>query len=546
MNKRAITTQKNNSWLGRQNLYLNSFKLPRLRPKIKFYRQETIVIGAKNFSSSISDKITLIFFLLIPIFNQRFYSLTKITTRQIIAVLLPILLGSIVWFTPSPSGVEEKAWHLLAIFLATIISFIVKPFPIGAVAITTLVISVTTNTLTLEQGLSGFSSTTSWLTLSSFLIARAIIKTGLATRIAYLFMSILGKNTLALSYGLLATDLVLSPAIPSGNARAGGVIFPVVRSLASVYHSEPHNGTANRIGTFLMQTGYQGTQITTTMFLTAMVANPFMAEFAGEMGIKIDWITWALAAVVPGGISLLVMPIVIYHCCPPQLKQTPEATLLAKNQLAKMGKVKTAEWFTLATLVSLLLLWTFGNRFLGIESATTALIGIVLLLLTGVLTWNDIVEERKAWDIFIWFSILLMLASNLYRLGLISQASQSLGSMLDYLSWQPAFLLFSIISFYSSYFFASKTALVSAMYPALLPIALSFGTPPMYAALILAFYMNLSGCLTHYATAEAPIYYGAGYITASTWCRVGFYLSLIYIPVWLLIGGAWWRMLGLF
>lgn len=537
--------KQNNS---QQNLTSNLFKRPRRKPKFSFSRQEAAKIGGKNkkFSSSFNDKLGILLFLLVFAVAQKFYSLTKVSPRQIIAILLPILLGAIVWFTPPPDGIEQKAWQLLAIFLATIISFIIKPLPLGLIAMSALVWCVITNTLELDQGLSGFSSTTSWLTLSSFLIARAIIKTGLATRIAYLFMTFLGKSTLALSYGLLATDLVLSPGIPSGNARAGGVIFPIVKSLSSIYDSQPHDGTANRIGTFLMQTGYQGTQITTSMFLTAMVANPFMAEFAGEMGIKIDWITWALAALIPGSICLLAMPIIVYRCSPPELKKTPEARYLAKSQLAAMGKIKQSELFTLAILIILLLLWTFGNRFFAIESATTALIGIVLLLFSRVLTWNDIVEERQAWDIFIWFSILLMLATNLYRLGLISWASQSFSQILGDLAWQPAFLIFSLISFYNSYFFASKTALVSAMYPALLPIALSFGTPPMYAALTLAFFMNLSGCLTHYATAEAPIYYSAGYIDASTWCKVGFLLSLVYIPVWLGVGGIWWHILGLF
>lgn len=469
----------------------------------------------------------------------------KVNKRGIIAVILPILLGSIIWTIPSPNAVDERAWHLLAIFLATVSGFIVKPLPIGAVAIVALIVSVITNTLNLEEGLSGFSSTTSWLTLCSFLIARAIIKTGLATRIAYWFMKLWGKNTLLLSYGLLTTDLVLSPVIPSGNARAGGVIFPVVRSLASIYQSEPDRATAKRIGTFLMQTGYQGTQITTAMFLTAMVANPFMAEFAREMGVDIDWITWALAAVVPGGICLIFMPLLIYYFSPPEIKRTPEAARLATAKLAAMGKVKQAEWLTIGILVMLLLLWTFGIRLLGIESATTALIGVALLLLTRVLTWNDVIEERKAWDIFIWFSILLMLATNLYRLGLISWASQSLGNALDYLAWQPAFAILCLVCFYSNYFFASKAAFVSAMYPAVLPIALSFGTPPIYAALVLAFLMNLSGCLTHYATAEAPIYYGAGYINAATWCRLGLVLSWVYLPVWLGVGWIWWRGLGL-
>ncbi len=446
---------------------------------------------------------------------------------------------------PPPIGITIVGWHLLAIFLATVVGFVTKPMTQGAIAIIAIIILVLSNTLTLEQGLSGFSSSTSWLTCSSFLIARAIIKTGLASRIAYGFMSVLGKNTLFLSYGLLATDLILSPVMPSGNARAGGVIFPLVKSLATAYKSESYDGTAQRIGGFLMVTAYQGTQITTAMFLTAMVANPLMAQLAKEIGINLDWVTWALAALVPGTISLLLMPIIIYVLAPPEIKNTPEAPQLAKKKLSSMGKVSRQEWLMLITVLFLLFLWSFGNKLGGIESATTALIGVALLLTTQVLTWKDVVEEHKTWDIFIWFSTLLMMATFLEQLGLISWLSVALGELIQNLSWQWAFLWLGAAYFYGNYFFASKAARAGAMYPAFLSVAITLGTPPMYAALSLAFLVNLSGCLTHYATAEAPIYYGAGYIDASTWLKLGWILSLVHLFVWLVIGGFWWRFLGI-
>lgn len=459
--------------------------------------------------------------------------------------LLPLSVGIFVWLLPSPTGVDERAWHLLAIFLATIVGFITKPLPIGAIAIIALTISVASNTLTIEQGLSGFSQKTAWLTVNSFLIARAIIKTGLGTRVAYLFITLFGKSSLLLSYGLLMTDLVLSPVMPSGNARGGGVIFPIVKSLATAYNSEPNDGTERKIGSFLMITAYQGTQITTALFLTAMVANPLMAQLAYEIaGVEIDWLTWALAALLPGGLSLSIMPLLVHWCYPPQLKSTLKAPKLARYKLKEMGKIKQSEWAILAVFMTLLLLWGWGKQLWGIESVTTSLIGVVLLLILGVLTWKDIIQEHKTWDIFVWFSILLMMASFLNQFGLIDWVSNLIGSIIQNLWWQMAFVCLSIAYFYSNYFFASKAARASAMYPAFLSLAVSLGTPPMYAALVLAFLVNLSGCLTHYATAEAPIYFGAGYVDAATWCKLGFYLSLAYLLIWTVIGGFWWRLLG--
>jgi divalent anion:Na+ symporter, DASS family len=460
--------------------------------------------------------------------------------------ILPLLVGSIVWFLPASPEVKQQTWHLCAIFLATIVSFITKPMPMGAVGMIALTICIVSNTLTIEQGLSGFSDKTVWLTVSSFLVARAIIKTGLGTRIAYVFITLFGKNTLLVSYGLLMTDVMLSPVMPSGNARCGGVIFPIVKSLSIAYDSNPRDGTERKFGAFLMTTAYQGTQITTTLFLTAMVANPLMAELAQKIaGVEIDWLTWALAASVPGFLSLLIMPLIVYWFYPPEVQTTPEAPKLAQEKLRAMGKLAQQEWLMIAIFFVLLLFWGWGKQLWGIESATTGLLGIGLLIVTGILTWQDITQERKTWDIFIWFSILLMMATFLSDFGLINWATNEVGSAIQHLWWQVAFTCLVIVYFYSGYFFASKAALASTTYPAFLAVAISVGVSSTYAALVLAFLVNLSGCLTHYATAEAPIYYSAGYVDATTWCRLGFILSLAYLLIWTVIGGLWWQMLGL-
>ncbi len=523
---------------------LNSQILVKITQKIKkeFISQRTWI--EPTYSSSAVDGLFLTTFLGISLL-KKIIAWLYFNFRQKISYLLPIFAGSIIWLISPPLGVEEKAWHLLAIFAATIVAFITQPMAMSSVAIIALVVALLSNTLTITEGLSGFNSTTSWLTFSSFIIARGIIKTRLGIRIAYLFMLFLGRNALMLSYGILATDLILSPAMPSGNARAGGIIFPLVQSLAKAYRSDPLQGTARKIGAFLMQIAYQGTQITTAMFLTAMVANPLMAQLAEGMGVTINWLNWALAALLPGGITLLIMPLLVYFVYPPDIKSTPEASDLAQKKLAKMGKISTQEWLMAIILLLLLFLWIFGYRLGGISSATTALVGVALLLGTEVLTWKDVMAEHKAWNILIWFSILLMMATFLNEFGLISWMSNQIGAMVSGLPWQFAFLLLTIVYFYSGYFFASKAARASAMFAPFLSVSIAVGTPPIYAALILISMVNLSGCLTPYATAEAAIYYSAGYVDTDVWWRLGFILSVVYIPLWLIVGGMWWKILGL-
>ena len=207
-----------------------------------------------------------------------------------------ILIGTILWLVPIPSGVQPRAWHLLAVFVATMAGIILRPIPMGAVAFVAAAFAVLSGTLTISEAPAGFGSTVVWLVVAAVFIAPAFIKTGLGIRIAYHFMRGLGKRSLGLAYGLVATDLVLAPAIPSNTARAGRVIYPILKSLCTSLGSDAALGTQRRIASFLTFTSYQGVVVTSAMFLTAMAANPLVAELAAQQGVEITWALWALAA----------------------------------------------------------------------------------------------------------------------------------------------------------------------------------------------------------------------------------------------------------
>ncbi len=459
-------------------------------------------------------------------------------------LLVTLIAGVTIWFSPVPTGVDIQAWHLLAIFVATVVGIIAKPLPMGAVAMLGITMTALTGTLTISQALSGFGNSVIWLIVIAFFISRGFIKTGLGARIAYLFMSAFGKRSLGLAYSMITTDLVLAPAVPSNTARSGGVIFPILKSIARSYGSEPDDGTARRIGAFLIKTSFQGTVITSTMFLTAMAANPLAAQIAGNAGVEITWGSWALAALVPGLVSLAVVPWILYKIYPPEIKETPAATRIARDHLEEMGRLKPEEWIMLGTFLLLLLLWIFGSQ-LGINSTTAALVGLAVLLVSGALSWNDVLHEKGAWNTLVWFAALVMMATYLNELGLIPWFSQTIGGAVQGISWITAFLVLSLVYFYSHYFFASNTAHVSSMYGAFLAVAIAVGTPSMLAALVLAFFSNLFSSTTHYGTGPAPVLFGSGYVEMGTWWKLGGLISVVNILIWMGVGGLWWKLLGI-
>jgi DASS family divalent anion:Na+ symporter len=453
-------------------------------------------------------------------------------------------VGLAIWVIPAPDSVTVEAWRLFAIFVATIVGIILEPLPMGAVAILGIGAVTMTATLTVGEALGGFGNRIIWLVAIAFFISRGFIKTGLGARIAYGFMSLLGKRTLGLGYSMIATDLVLAPVIPSITARAAAVVYPIVRSVAEAFDSRPGDGTERKIGAYLIKNSFQGNLITSAMFLTAMAANPLAVQMAGDIGIEIDWLRWAVAASVPGLASLLVVPLVIYKCYPPEIKETPGAAGLARERLAAMGRMKRGEWIMLFTFALLLFLWIFG-RTLHVHSTVAAIVGLGLLLLTRVLRWEDILAESGAWDTFIWLSTLVMMASQLSELGLIAWFSGSIGTLFQGIGWMPAFLALSLIYFYSHYFFAGNTAHISSMYAAFLGTAVALGAPPLLAALVLAFFSNLFSSMTHYGCGPAPVLYGSGYVRLAEWWRLGALISVVNIVIWLGLGGLWWKLLGI-
>ena len=437
---------------------------------------------------------------------------------------------------------DPRAWRLFAIFVATVVGIIAKPLPIGAMAFVGIAAALATRTLTITEALSGFGNATAWLVLTAFFLAAGFIRTGLGERIAYHLVARFGRTTLGLGYSLVAADLVLAPMIPSNTARAGGVIFPILQSLTrTTTAATPAAGARARA--FLTLTAYNGTVITSAMFITAMVANPLIVQLASAQGVQISWGLWAVAAVVPGVTSLIVVPMVIYWLCARGQGHNDEAPETARQALTKMGPMGRGE-FVMATVAIVLLGAWIAGTFIGLDPTAAAMIAVAALLVMGVLRWEDVTNDSEAWNTFVWFAALLMMATALGQLGLTAWFTEQVRPMFVGIGWVAGFLGLVLVYFYSHYFFASISAHVSAMYAPFLAVALAIGVPPLLAALVLGFSSNLFACLTHYGTAPAPILFGSGNCPLGLWWRVGAIVSVVNIAIWLGVGGAWWRLLG--
>ena len=464
-------------------------------------------------------------------------------------LLIAILIGLGIWSIPVPEGLSPRAWGMFALFVATIVAIIAKAMPMGAATLVALVISGMTGLTPIKAGkdevgmLSGFANSTIWLIAIAMFLSRAVIKTGLGKRIALYFVSRFGKRMMGVAYGMALADVIIGPGIPSASARGGGIMYPIMQSIADTYDSKP-GPTARRAGAFLAIAVSQIDTIVCTMFLTAMAGNPLIAELARSQGVEITWMTWFLGAIVPGIVSLIVLPYFVYLIYPPELKDTPKMAEMAKAELQNMGPMSKAEWILAFDFILLLFLWTVGDLVFHIPATVSAFVGLVILLLTNIMNWKNIISETTAWDTMFWFAVLVMMANALNKYGTIGWISTHISSSVGTLSWPIAFSILVLVYFYTRYFFASAMAHISAMYLAFVAAAIAVGTPPMIAAIGLGYTSTLSMSLTQYAGGPGPALFGSGYNSTGQWWGISFLVSIASLLIWFIIGGLWMKLLG--
>ncbi len=468
------------------------------------------------------------------------FATSRTATRLLALAAIYVLIAHVL---PRPSTLEPAGWRVTAIFAATMAGMMLRPLPSAALVLIGLSAMVAAAGVPMTRALSGFAAPPVWLVLLAMLFSQVLQDTGAARRIALVFVRLFGRSSLGLSYSLVATDVSLAVGIPTISARSAGVILPVARSIAELYGSTP-GPTANRLGKFLMTALYQGSVIACAMYLTGQASNVLAAKLAADVaGITVTWSSWFLAGVVPGLVSCLVVPFVVYRNLTPEVRETPGAADYAREELEKMGPLRGQEALSLAIFAAIAGVWVTSGWH-HIDVTLVAFVAISLFLLTRLLTWERVVSESAAWDILVWYGGLFAMGEILNETGVTTIFAEAVRSSTAGISWHWVLAVTLLLYFYAHYAFASITTHLLAMFPPFLAMLIAAGTPPGLAVYSLACLANLTAGLTHYGTTTAPIVFAQGYVEVSEWWRVGFLASLVNLAIWTTVGFAWWKLVG--
>ncbi|MBK7592123.1 MAG: DASS family sodium-coupled anion symporter [Betaproteobacteria bacterium] len=449
----------------------------------------------------------------------------------------PFAIAIGIWFAPVPAGLTAPAWHLFAVFTAAIVAVLVGAFPLLTAAMIAAGTVVLTGTITPAQAFSGFANTSVLLVVVAFIVAQAVVKSGLGRRISLFMVSHFGGSSLGLAYSIVLTDAAIAPAFPSNTAR-GGVLFPIVLSVSKGAGSEPDDPEGRRLGGYLMFCGMASLAATSALWMTATSANPVAVQIAQKFGIEIGFGSWLLASCVPALVAIAMLPLLVAKLFPPRVGATPEAPAAARKELAGMGTMSRDERITAVTFAVMVAGWIFADT-LKINVTSTAFMGLGVLLAAGVLTLDDIAKQGDTLATFLWLAVLFALSGQLNELGFMGYVGERLASRLGGLSWPATYVTLIVLYVGIHYLFVSQTSQVLALFGVFLDVGIRGGVPAPLMAFGLLFASSYFSVITPQGGSQNIIFAASGYLTQRELYRLGFLTTLAFLAVFLLVGTPW-------
>lgn len=322
-----------------------------------------------------------------------------------------------------------KDYGRIGCFAGTIMGIILVPLPLGATAFFGLMVALLSYVVTFKEAFAGFVNGVPWLIVVAYCLAIPFVESGLGKRISLLVVGLLGKTTIGLVYALGLTDTMMGIGIPSITARAGGIILPIVRELCEVAGSSPAEGTTELFGEYMHIALYHMGVVNAALFNTAVASNILVIDQAAGLDepVEMSFGSWFVAASVPCLLLIATIPVIVFFIWKPKMTKFPDSKGFAARGLEELGPMKRSEKITIIAFAITIFLWLLegvldqiiekdpitGEKPYKMNSVASGLVGLMILLCSGTLTWKRCLAEAAAWNTAIWFAVLISLAQSL-------------------------------------------------------------------------------------------------------------------------------------
>jgi solute carrier family 13 (sodium-dependent dicarboxylate transporter), member 2/3/5 len=446
-------------------------------------------------------------------------------------------LLTLVWF--APLGIEAKAQHALAIVSFMVVLWITEAVDHAITALIGCYLFWISGVANFGTAFSGFSQDTPWFLFAAMLLAASASKTGLAKRIAYQLMTIVGTSFRALFLGIIFMSFLLNFFVPSGLAQVATLV-PICVGLVAAFGLPPRSNV--------------GRSLFVTLSCTASLFNKMILAGAASLLARglienvthtpIYWSQWLIAFLPAIPLTIFGVWRVVLWLYPPEETETGRGREFLKEGLRNLGPWSPEEKKSLLLGLLAISLWS-TDRFHHLSPSLVA-IGVGLLACLPKLGVLKISEIRQVNFLPILFvggvlsmsSVLVETkALNVLTAGMIHW----LGPLISNFTEATVVLYWSAFAFHL--FLGSELSMLSTSLPPALQFASQHGLNPLASGLVWTF--AASAQVFVYQSAVLILGYSYGYFEPKDLLKIGSAMALLEFAILLLVVIFYWPLLGL-
>lgn len=450
--------------------------------------------------------------------------------------LLLVGLGLSIWLylAPAPAGLSVPGKTAFAVFTLCTTLWITHLVPYGVTGLLAVALLGISGAMPPAAAFAAFGNSAVFFLLGIFILAAALVESGLSKRCALAFLRRFESSPQAFANGVLLAAAFGTIWMP--NQATTAMLFPIAMEVAVALRLSPR--TSPYAKTLFLSLAWGAMIGSNISFLGSTRAPLALGMLQQRYGETIGFVEWTLAALPVVVLGLVVAPPLLRLCFPREAVDFTSARVLLERSLADMGDMQRRQWTVAGILVAAIVAWVTLNGL--VDLAIIALLAAAALFLTRTLDWEQ-AERRVHWNIVLMYGGAIALGAAIDQSGTARWLIERLlgdATIPPFLAVAGVAVAALVLSE-----FMSNAAAVAVFLPLAFGLAEQVGAPPTAMVLATSIGAGLDFALP-FSSAPNTIAFASGYLRMTDVAKAGGLMTVASVLIVLLVAWLWWPVLG--
>ena len=456
--------------------------------------------------------------------------------RKLVSIIIAFVLCAGVVLAPSPEGLSREGQNAIAIFALCFVLWVGNALPLSVTSLFAIVLLPTLKVLPASRSFALFGSPVVFFILGAFILAAAMMQSGLSTRLAVAFLRRFGRSPRSLLTGVVFSGGFLAFWMPEHAVAA--LLFPIVLEIARALELTPRRSQYGKALFLALAWGAVIGGVAT--FLGGARTPLALGILRDHYDTTIGFLDW-MVAVAPFSILLMfVGTVLLSRFFRMDIEDVAKASAALDEKAARMGPLSGRERGVAIIMVLTIAAWIAAGRNIGL--ASVSLLAAVSLFIFNLIDWKS-VEEYVNWGVILMYGGAIAIAAALHETG----GARWLADLaMDRILMLPSFWILVVFAVVATLLTEaiSNVAAVALLLPICFGIADRCGIAPIPVVYVVAVPAGLAFALPM-GTPPNAIAFSAGYYRIRDSLLLGMVLKFIAIGILLLMIRFYWVALGL-